>query len=338
MKNLITKSESIFIAGGHGMVGKAIYKNLLNFGYGKSDEGGKIFRPTRKELDLTNYYSVLNWFKKNKPTVVIIAAAKVGGIFANKEYPFEFILENLKIETNLIELSKIFKVKRLLFLGSSCIYPKFANQPIKEEELLTKSLEETNQYYAIAKIAGIKLCESIRNQYNFDAICLMPTNLYGPNDNYHPTNSHVIPSLIRKFVDAKINKINSVICWGTGKPLREFLYVDDLAEACIFVLENWAPNSNINKQISLKNELCWLNVGSDDEISIKELAMLISDLVDYNGKIFWDNTKPDGTPRKKLDISRLKKLGWISKTSLKIGIKKTIEAYKKEKVIKTKIL
>ena len=166
----------------------------------------------------------------------------------------------------------------------------------------------------------------------------MPTNLYGPNDNYHPTNSHVIPSLIRKFVDAKINKINSVICWGTGKPLREFLYVDDLAEACIFVLENWEPNSNINKQISLKNELCWLNVGSDDEISIKELAMLISDLVDYNGKIFWDNTKPDGTPRKKLDISRLKKLGWISKTSLKIGIKKTIEAYKKEKVIKTKIL
>ena len=335
MKNLITKSESIFIAGGHGMVGKAIYKNLLNFGYGKSDEDGKILRPTRKELDLTNYDSVLSWFKKNKPSVVIIAAAKVGGIFANKEYPFEFILENLKIETNLIELSKMFKVKRLLFLGSSCIYPKFAKQPIKEEELLTKSLEETNQYYAIAKIAGIKLCESIRNQYDFDAICLMPTNLYGPNDNYHPTNSHVIPSLIRKFIDAKVNKINSVICWGTGKPLREFLYVDDLAEACIFILENWAPNTNINKTISGKSELCWLNVGSDDEISIKELAILISDLVEYNGKIFWDNNKPDGTPRKKLDTSRLKKLGWISKTSLRIGIQKTIEAYKKEKVIKT---
>ena len=200
------------------MVGQAIYKNLLNLGYGRSDAGGEILRPTRKELDLTNYDSVLNWFKQNKPSVVIITAAKVGGIFANKEYPFEFLLENLKIETNLIELSMIFKVKRLLFFGSSCIYPKFANQPIKEEELLTKSLEETNQYYAIAKIAGIKLCEAIRNQYNFDAICLMPTNLYGPNDNYHPTNSHVIPSLIRKFVDAKINNLHSVICWGTGKP------------------------------------------------------------------------------------------------------------------------
>ena len=335
MKKLITQSESIFIAGGHGMVGKAIYKNLFNSGYGKSDLGGKILRPTRKELDLTNYDSVLNWFAKNKPSVVIIAAAKVGGILANKEYPFEFILENLKIETNLIELSMIFKVKRLLFLGSSCIYPKFANQPIKEEELLTKSLEETNQYYAIAKIAGIKLCESIRNQYNFDAICLMPTNLYGPNDNYHPTNSHVIPSLIRKFVDAKINKLTSVSCWGTGKPLREFLYVDDLAEACIFILENWEPNSNINKPISNKRELCWLNVGSDDEISIKELAKLISDLVEYSGEIIWDNSKPDGTPRKKLDTSRMKKLGWISKTSLKIGIKNTIEAYKKEKVFDT---
>ena len=330
MNNLINKNESIFIAGGYGMVGKAIYKRLINLGYGENDIGGKILRPTRKQLNLTNYDALAKWFKINKPTVVIISAAKVGGIFANKEYPFEFLLENLKIETNLIELSKIYQVKRLLFLGSSCIYPKFANQPIKEEELLSKSLEETNQYYAIAKIAGIKLCEAIRNEYNFDAICLMPTNLYGPNDNYHPMNSHVIPSLIRKFVDAKINKINSVSCWGTGVPLREFLYVDDLAEACVFVLESWAPNSNSNNQISLNSELCWLNVGSDDEISIKELAILISDLVNYNGKIVWDFSKPDGTPRKKLDTSRLKNLGWISKTSLKIGIKKTIEAYKKE--------
>ena len=334
MKNLITKSDSIFIAGGHGMVGKAIYKNLLTLGYGRSEKGGKILRPTRKELDLTNYNSVVNWFKKNKPSVVIISAAKVGGIFANKEYPFEFLLENLKIETNLIELSMIFKVKRLLFLGSSCIYPKFANQPIKEEELLTKSLEETNQYYAIAKIAGIKLCEAIRNQYDFDAICLMPTNLYGPNDNYHPTNSHVIPSLIRKFVDAKIKKINSVSCWGTGKPLREFLYVDDLAEACVFALESWNPNSNINHPNSLDTELCWLNVGSEDEISIKDLSMLISDLVEYKGEIVWDSSKPDGTPRKKLDTSRLRNLGWIAKTSLKIGIKKTIEEYKKEKALR----
>ena len=330
MKNFITKSESIFIAGGHGMVGKAIYKNLINFGYGRDEAGGKILRPTRKELDLTNYDSVLNWFKKNEPSIVIISAAKVGGIFANKEYPFEFLLENLKIETNLIEISMIFKVKRLLFLGSSCIYPKFANQPIKEEELLSKSLEETNQYYAIAKIAGIKLCEAMRNQYNFDAICLMPTNLYGPNDNYHPTNSHVIPSLIKKFVDAKENKRNSVSCWGTGKPLREFLYVDDLAEACIFVLEKWCPRLNIPNSITVNNELCWLNVGSNDEISIKELAILISDLIEFKGEIIWDSTKPDGTPRKKLNTSRLNKLGWISKTNLNEGIKKTIEAYKKE--------
>ena len=312
------------------MVGKAIYKNLINFGYGRDEAGGKILRPTRKELDLTNYDSVLNWFKKNEPSIVIISAAKVGGIFANKEYPFEFLLENLKIETNLIEISMIFKVKRLLFLGSSCIYPKFANQPIKEEELLSKSLEETNQYYAIAKIAGIKLCEAMRNQYNFDAICLMPTNLYGPNDNYHPTNSHVIPSLIKKFVDAKENKRNSVSCWGTGKPLREFLYVDDLAEACIFVLEKWCPRLNIPNSITVNNELCWLNVGSNDEISIKELAILISDLIEFKGEIIWDSTKPDGTPRKKLNTSRLNKLGWISKTNLNEGIKKTIEAYKKE--------
>ena len=330
MKNLISKSESIFIAGGHGMVGNAIYKKLIDLGYGNKEIGGEILRPTRKELNLTNYDSVLSWFKNNKPTVVIITAAKVGGIFANKEYPFEFLLENLKIETNLIELSMIFKVKRLLFLGSSCIYPKFANQPIKEEELLTKSLEETNQYYAIAKIAGIKLCEAIRNQYNFDAICLMPTNLYGPNDNYHPTNSHVIPSLIRKFVDAKMNKRNSVCCWGSGEPLREFLYVEDLAEACIFVLENWNPINNFKNLKSYDKELCWLNVGSNDEISIKNLAKLISDIVEYNGEIIWDSTKPDGTPRKKLNTSRLNKLGWVSKTSLKNGIRKTIEIYKIE--------
>ena len=330
MKNLINKNETIFIAGGHGMVGQAIYKKLLLEGYGKKESGGKILRPSREELNLTNYDSVTKWFKKNRPTIVIIAAAKVGGIFANKEFPFEFLLDNLKIETNLIELSKLYDVKRLLFLGSSCIYPKFANQPIKEEELLSKSLEETNQYYAIAKIAGLKLCEAMRHQYKFDAICLMPTNLYGPNDNYHPTNSHVIPGLIRKFLEAKENKISSVSCWGSGKPLREFLYVDDLAEACIFVLEKWNPILDIKKSNLLNNELCWLNVGSEDEISIKDLAILISETVGFNGEIIWDNTKPDGTPRKKLDTSRLKKLGWRSKISLKTGITKTIEIYKKE--------
>ena len=330
MINLINKNETIFIAGGHGMVGQAIYKKLLLAGYGIHTNGGKILRPSREELDLTNYDSVSKWFKKNRPSIVIISAAKVGGIFANKEFPFEFLLENLKIETNLIELSMFYNVKRLLFLGSSCIYPKFANQPIKEEELLSKSLEETNQYYAIAKIAGLKLCEAMRYQYNFDAISLMPTNLYGPNDNYHPTNSHVIPGLIRKFLEAKENKISSVSCWGSGKPLREFLYVDDLAEACIFVLEKWNPILDIKKSNLLNNELCWLNVGSEDEISIKDLAILISETVGFNGEIIWDNTKPDGTPRKKLDTSRLKKLGWRSKISLKTGITKTIEIYKKE--------
>ena len=334
MNDLINKNESIFIAGGNGMVGKAIYKKLINAGYGRNNIGGKILRPTRKELDLTNYDALSNWFKINKPTVVIIAAAKVGGIFANKEFPFEFLLENLKIETNLIELSLFYKVKRLLFLGSSCIYPKFANQPIKEEELLTKSLEETNQYYAIAKIAGIKLCEAVRNQYNFDAICLMPTNLYGPNDNYHQTNSHVIPSLIRKFEDAKKKKSNSVICWGSGKPLREFLYVDDLAEACIFVLEKWCPNNKIKHSNSSDKELCWLNVGSNFEVSIGKLSNLISEEIGYEGKIIWDESKPDGTPRKKLDTSRLSNLGWESKTEFTLGIKKTIASYREEKRLK----
>ena len=335
MNNLINKNESIFIAGGYGMVGKAIYKKLINAGYGKNNIGGKILRPTRKELNLTNYDNVAKWFKINKPTVVIISAAKVGGIYANKEFPFEFLLENLKIETNLIELSLLYKVKRLLFLGSSCIYPKFAKQPIKEEELLTNSLEETNQYYAIAKIAGIKLCEAIRNQYNFDAICLMPTNLFGPNDNYHLINSHVIPSLIRKFEDAKKKKSDSVICWGSGKPLREFLYVEDLAEACIFVLENWSPNSNIKNSNSSDKELCWLNVGSNFEVSISKLVNLISEEIGYQGKIIWDESKPDGTPRKKLDTSRLSNLGWEAKTEFTQGIKKTIDSYREEKLLKT---
>tara|TARA_Y100000589_G_scaffold218367_1_gene206001 strand:- start:7287 stop:8303 length:1017 start_codon:yes stop_codon:yes gene_type:complete len=334
MGKLINNNESFFIAGGSGLVGKAICKILKREGYGKSENGGKILKPSRSELDLTNYYSVKEWFKKNQPTVVIIAAAKVGGILANNQYPFEFLLENLKIQTNIIELSKINKVKRLLFLGSSCIYPKFANQPIKEEELLTKSLEETNQYYALAKIAGIKLCEALRKQYNFDSICLMPTNLYGPNDNYHENNSHVIPGLIRRFEDAKINNQESVKCWGSGYPLREFLFVDDFAEACLFTLENWLPCFKNSKKGSKTDELCWLNIGSNDEITIKDLANMISELIGYEGKIKWDLSKPDGTPRKKLDNTRISNLGWIPKTSLKIGIKKTIEAYRNEKLLK----
>jgi len=334
MNALINKGESIFIAGGHGMVGSAIFRNLLNSGYGRKELGGKILRPSRRDLDLTNYESLNKWFINNKPTVVIISAAKVGGIFANEQFPYDFLLDNLKIETNLMELSMIHNVKRLLFLGSSCIYPKYSKQPITEDELLTSPLEETNQFYAIAKIAGLKLCEAMRSQHNFDAICLMPTNLYGPRDNYHPTNSHVIPSLIRKFQDAKDKDINSVICWGSGDPLREFLHVDDLAEACTFVLEKWDPRNMVDSSSIPNNQLCWLNVGSQNEISIKDLAKLISNYVGYKGKIIWDKSKPDGTPRKKLETSRLYNLGWLPKIDLKRGIKATIEDYKKERIRK----
>ena len=334
MTKMINYSDSFFIAGGSGMVGKAIYNVLSKRGYGKEENGGKILTPPRSEIDLTNQNSLEKWFKKNKPSVVIIAAAKVGGILANYQFPYEFLLENLKIQTNIIELSKIYGVKRLLFLGSSCIYPRFASQPIKEEELLTKPLETTNEYYALAKISGIKLCEALRKQYNFDAICLMPTNLYGPNDNYHPSNSHVIPGLIKRFHDAKENKQKLVTCWGSGTPLREFLYVEDLAEACLFALKNWYPKSqNTDKNIE-SNELCWINVGSSSEITIKDLAKLISKSVGYKGEINWDISKPDGTPRKKLDTSKLDNLGWIAKTNLKTGIKKTIKAYEIEKLLK----
>ena len=330
MNALINKGESIFIAGGHGMVGSAIFRNLLNSGYGRKELGGKILRPSRKDLDLTNYESLNKWLINNKPTVVIISAAKVGGIFANEQFPYDFLLDNLKIETNLMELSMIHNVKRLLFLGSSCIYPKYSKQPITEDELLTSPLEETNQFYAIAKIAGLKLCEAMRSQHNFDAICLMPTNLYGPKDNYHPTNSHVIPSLIRKFQDAKDKDINSVICWGSGNPLREFLHVDDLAEACTFVLEKWDPSNIVDSSSILNNQLCWLNVGSENEISIKDLAKLISNYVGYKGKIIWDKSKPDGTPRKKLETSRLYNLGWLPKIDLERGIKLQLKIIKKK--------
>jgi len=330
MASLISKNERIFIAGGHGMVGSSIFKKLLEEGYGKKSLGGWILRPSRKELDLMNEDELKKWFEINNPSVVIIAAAKVGGILANSSYPTEFILENLKIQNNLIEISKNYNVKRLLFLGSSCIYPKHSKQPIKEEYLLSDELEITNQFYAIAKIAGIKLCEALNIQYNFDSICLMPTNLYGPNDNYHGFNSHVIPALIKKFYEASLNNHEKVVCWGSGKPLREFLYVEDLAEACIFALENWKPNYdkyNINNK---KNPQCWINVGSKFEITIRDLANIISTEFNYKGQIEWDTSKPDGTPRKKLDTRKMTSLGWEAKTNLKTGLKKTISSFKKE--------
>ena len=335
MTKLITKSEKIFIAGSTGMVGRSIKNSLQRAGYGDALNGGQILCPSREILDLENFINVQNWFDKNKPSIVIIAAAKVGGIYANNTMPYEFLIKNLKIQTNLIESSYLNNVKRLLFLGSSCIYPKFSNQPILEEYLLTDQLEKTNEYYALAKITGIKLCQSLKMQYDFDAISLMPSNLYGPGDNYHPLNSHVLPALIKKIMNAKLNNINTITCWGTGSPLREFLYVEDLAEACIFALENWDPNQKDAPKDLHGDKLYWLNVGSNYEVSIKELVELIAQQCNYNGEIVWDFSKPDGTQRKKLDTSRMSNLGWKAKVSLEEGIKRTIKAYLNEKELNT---
>ena len=309
------------------MVGSAVLRRLCSM-----DKINKknILTPKRKELDLSNYSDLEQWFKINNPTVVILAAAKVGGINANSTKPYEFILENLKIQTNIIELAWKYGVKKLLFLGSSCIYPKLCPQPIKEEYLLNGELEKTNEFYAIAKIAGIKLCESLRIEHGFNSICLMPTNLYGRGDYYNTEYGHVLPSLIKKFYDAKKNNFKKVTCWGTGKALREFLFVDDLADACIYTLENWEPN----QENYLKNKdgkvLTWLNVGSPFEISIKRLASKISKYMRYEGEIIWDKSKPDGTPRKKLDNSKITNLGWSAKTNLDKGIKLTIKYFENE--------
>ena len=330
MKKFIAINDSIFIAGASGMVGSSIYRHLKKSGYGNKLKGGVIFTPTRKELNLLDYNQVLDWFIHNKPNVVIIAAGKVGGINANSEYPADFILENLKIQTNIIEISWKLRIKRLLFLGSSCIYPKNAKQPLKEEYLLNNSLEPTNQWYAIAKISGIKLCQALRFQYGFDAISLMPTNLYGPGDNYKVSESHVLPSLIRKFEEASKNNISTVTCWGSGKPLREFLHVDDLSKACLYVLEYWMPSTKIEENNEKLDCIGFLNVGSGEEISIKNLAELIAKEVGFKGKIIWDKEKPDGTPRKLLNIDKIKKIGWTPTIELHEGIKKTIYDYKAE--------
>ena len=324
MKKKINKTDRIFIAGAFGMAGQAIKRNFIKNGY------KFLLTPSRKELNLFDLQALNKWFKENKPNVVVIAAAKVGGILANSLQPTEFLLENLKIQNNLIELSWKSNVKRLLFLGSSCIYPKFASQPIKEEELLKGNLEKTNEYYAIAKIAGIKLCDALRKQYKFDAISLMPTNLYGPGDNYHANSSHVMASLISKFHLAVKESKPSVICWGSGKPLREFLYADDLGDAVVYALENWDPNS-INAPLDTNGvPLTFLNVGTGQEISIKNLAKKIAAILNYKGDIFWDKDKPDGTPRKILNSERLINLGWKSETTLDVGILNAFESYKKE--------
>ena len=325
----ITNKDKILITGSNGMVGSSIIKALKRF---KNENGLRdltLLSPNKLELDLGNESAVLEWFKKHKPNLVINAAAKVGGIMANTNYPFDFLYENLKIQNNVINASYKNGVKRFLFLGSSCIYPKFSKQPIKEEYLLNSSLEPTNQWYALAKIAGIKLCEALKKQYGFESISLMPTNLYGEGDNYHLKNSHVLPALIRKFYEAKINNYDKVFCWGSGKPLREFLYVDDLAEACIFVLNNFQSKNKCEK--NLNNEFpSLINVGSNYEISIKKLALLIAEQFKFEGEIIWDTSKPDGTIRKKLDTSKLTDLGWKATTNLKEGIKKTIKCFKKD--------
>ncbi len=323
----INLEEKIFVAGAFGMVGSSVCRNLKISGYGDSSKGGEIFTTSRKELDLLDSAKVSEWFQSKKPSIVIIAAAKVGGIYANQTYPADFIFENLKIQTNLIEASWKNGVKRLLFLGSSCIYPRFAPQPIKEESLLTGSLESTNEAYAIAKISGIKLCQALRKQYDFDAISLMPTNLYGTGDNYNQKNSHVMPALIRKFCEAVKSSKQEVTCWGTGKVMREFLHVDDLGKAITFALEYWDPILNTEKNDDFLSSTI-LNVGTGKDIKIEELASIIAKKVGFKGIINWDKSKPDGTPRKLLNVEKLKKLGWEPKISLDEGINKTIQEFR----------
>jgi GDP-L-fucose synthase len=315
MINLITPADRIFVAGHRGMAGSAICRALQRAGY------GQILIASREELDLLDGAAVERWFADHRPTVVVLAAAKVGGIQANSSYPADFLLENLKIQTHVIETAWRSGVRRLLFLGSSCIYPKFAEQPIREEALLTGALEPTNAWYAIAKITGIKLCEALRRQHGFDAISLMPTNLYGPGDNYHPTNSHVLPALIRRFHEAAEANAPSLTCWGTGTPLREFLHVDDLGEACVFTLERWQP---------APEELQFLNVGTGVDLTIRELAEAVAAATGYQGEIHWDASKPDGTPKKQLDVSRLAALGWSARIPLAEGLASTVALFRQQ--------
>ncbi len=326
--SLLEKEDRIFVAGSKGMVGSAICRLLNKNGYSEAKKN--LLTSSRINLDFSDNSHVEKWFKNKKPEVVIIAAAKVGGIMANMSQPVNFLLENLKIQNNLIEASWKFGVKRLVFLGSSCIYPKFCIQPIKESYLLNSNLESSNQWYAIAKIAGLKLCEAFKKQYDFDTISLMPTNLYGPKDNYDINQGHVMAALIRKFHEAKMNNYNRVVCWGSGTPLREFLYVDDFAEACLHLLRYWYPSKTNSPLDENGHPLNWINVGSDFEISIKDLAYKISKIMNFDGDIVWDLDKPDGTPRKKLDTIYINKLGWKAKTNIDKGIMKTIINYKND--------
>ncbi len=294
--------KRIFVAGHNGMAGSAIVRRL-------GQEPCEVLVAERRDLDLTRQEATENYFRSTRPDVVVMAAGRVGGILANNTYPVEFLAENLAMELNCIRASHMAAVQKLLFLGSTCIYPKFAKQPMSEKQLLTGELEPTNQWYAIAKIAGIKLCEAYHRQYGSDFISVMPTNLYGPGDNYHPEHSHVVAALIRRFHEAKVADAPTVVIWGTGMPRREFLYVDDFADACVFVLKNYSGPE-------------FLNIGVGQDMSIAEFAQTVADVVGYRGKITYDASKPDGTPRKLVDVSRLSALGWKAKVSLREGLGK----------------
>ena len=300
------KNSKIYVAGHRGLVGSAIVRKLQEKGY------TNILGKTHKELDLMSSMEVENFFKEEKPEYVFLAAAKVGGIYANSNYPADFIYENLQIQNNVIGNSYKYGIKKLMFLGSSCIYPKMCPQPIKEEYLLSGYLEETNEAYALAKIVGLKMCKFFNKQYGTNYISVMPTNLYGPYDNFHPENSHVMPALIRRFHEAKVSGKKEVVVWGSGTPLREFLYSEDMADACIYLMGNYEGND-------------FFNIGTGKEITIQALSELIKEVVGYEGKIVFDTTKPDGTPRKLLDVSKLENAGWKYKMELKDGIR---EAYK----------
>jgi len=300
----MNKEDKIYIAGHRGLVGSAILRNLEKSGY------NNFVLRTSKELNLTSQADVNQFFETEKPAYVFLAAAKVGGIHANDTYPADFIRDNLLIQTNVIDAAYRSGAKKLLFLGSSCIYPKFAPQPMKEEHLLTGELEPTNEWYAIAKITGIKMCQAYKKQYGFNAISIMPTNLYGPGDNFNLENSHVMPALIRKFHDAKINKLPEVEVWGTGTPKREFLHVDDMADASVFLMNNY-------------DGFYFVNVGVGEDVSIKELAESVKTTVGYEGELKFDTSKPDGTPRKLLDVTKLNEAGWEAKIDLKEGVEST---------------
>jgi GDP-L-fucose synthase len=305
---MMEKNAKIYVAGHRGMVGSSIVRALNNSGY------TNIITRTHKELNLIRQNEVEDFFLKEKPDYVFLAAAKVGGIIANQEALADFLYENMVLEMNVIHEAYKNNCKKLMFLGSSCIYPRLAEQPMKESCLLTGELEKTNEAYALAKISGLKYCEFLNNQYNTDYISVMPTNLYGPNDNYHPTHSHVLPALIRRFHEAKLNNLKEVTCWGSGSPLREFLYVDDLAEACVFLMNNYSGDETVN-------------LGTGKELTIKELTEIVAKVIGYTGDIKWDTTKPDGTPRKLLDVSKLESLGWKYHTELEEGIRLSYEDF-----------